>query len=68
MMRKAFTAVVHEGHFRVDRADENIKGYVPIPWTRRETYEEAQELANNMNKNLGLTPKEAIGIVLTTMG
>lgn len=69
--RMAYAVVIdrERGGFTLGVAKENENGY--HPFTRAAcfpTYERAQEVADQQNKLLGLTPREACLIVTSTMG
>ncbi|MBE3086271.1 MAG: hypothetical protein IMZ64_08655 [Bacteroidetes bacterium] len=65
--RHAFGPVIYGKGFSVGRAEEGVPGFTPTrPYCA--TYKEAQDHADALNKQLGLTPKEAWEIVASTMG
>lgn len=65
--KHAFTAVIVEGGYGVGRADYGTTGYTPLKIVPYATYEVAKELADMLNKDLGITPLEAWHIVANTM-
>ncbi len=68
-MEYAFTAIVDADGYSIGRADVGISGYSPIPSEGKfDSYDAATDRANVMNSEMGLEPKEAIKIVLATMG
>ena len=64
----AYAAVLRGDKFGIGRADKDIKGYTPMngygPFT---TWDEACRKADWLNAKLGLTPREAMMIVASTM-
>lgn len=67
-VRSAFTPVMHREYWIIGRADEYQRGYTPISEKGLfDTREEAQKLADEMNKEVGVTKKEALLIVATSM-
>lgn len=66
--RVAYTAVVQADGFWVGVAQENIPGYAPAEhFGVFQTYSEARNKADDLNKQLGLTAKDAFDIVISTM-
>lgn len=67
--RKAYTAVLDPELrlFIIGLAEEGTRGYTPFRHRTFERYEQAREFAGELNKDLGLTPKEAWAIVAGTM-
>ena len=69
--KHAFTPVIHEekgvAMTILGRADFGTVGYTPMKHRIFERHDEAQEFANELNKDLGLTPLEAWVIVMDTM-
>jgi len=65
--------VILEGERRFDQyvpciAKEGIKGYYRTDWLWGEDKAHAEATAKEYNRRLGLTEKDAIAIVLSTMG
>ena len=69
-VRSAFTPVIDRAGrgWAIGRADEYQSGFTPIPekGTFR-TMQAAQKVADDMNKEIGITKKEALIIVATSM-
>ena len=65
--RFAYTAIVDKRGCSIGRADEGIQGYTPMSGLVFKTYDEADDHADAMNKELGLDNEEAIKIVASTM-
>jgi hypothetical protein len=67
----AYTPVIHEekgiAMTIIGRADFGTVGYTPMKNRTFERHDEAQEFANELNKDLGLTKLEAWLIVADTM-
>jgi hypothetical protein len=67
--RCAFTPVVNnEGKgFILGRADEGIFGYTPLPHRIFETMDEAQEMADYLNDELGVSREDSFEIIGSTI-
>ena len=65
--RYAYAAVIEDNKYGIGRADENIRGYTPMEEFSFETWVEAEKKAEEMNHKLGLSPREALMIVASTM-
>lgn len=64
----AFVPVTHDRYWAVGRVDEFEKGYTPMPAVGLfETEEAARKVADEMNREFGITKKRALLIVATTM-
>jgi|CXWL01.1.fsa_nt_gi hypothetical protein len=71
--RLAYTAVIHEGGYRLGIAEENVAGYTPVAddsdlGGTYPSLDEAQAVADACNDSLGLDKVEAMKIVLSSMG
>lgn len=71
MTRLAYTAIVDKNGFTLGIAEENVRGYSPDPngerWGLYKTLDEARAAADELNTRMGLTPEEAMLIVLSSM-
>ena len=69
--RIAYTAVVYGKGFCIGKASEGIPGYQPmkpyIHGSDPDGYQKASAHADQLNRDLGLDPKEAYRIILSTM-
>ena len=66
--RHAYTAIVGPDGYIIGRADEGVQGYTPVYLSRTfTTYQDAKSFADELNRNLGRTLKEAYAIILGTM-
>jgi hypothetical protein len=65
-VRFAYTAIVEEAGYSVGRADENIPGYTPM-CRKFDTYQAAKVMADGLNADLGLSKRDALVIVMSTM-
>ena len=62
----AYTAVVEESGYRVGRADKGIYGYTPMG-RKFDSYKAAKEMADQLNSEIGLTKRDALIIVMSSM-
>lgn len=62
----AYTAIVEESSYTVGRADENISGYTPMG-RKFDSYKAAKDMADSLNADLGLSKRDALIIVASTM-
>ena len=66
--RIALTAVMHDGKYIIGAAEEGTDGYVPmLMFGEFPSWDAAQAAADARNEQQGMSPEEAIGIVLGTM-
>lgn len=67
-VRSAYTPVTAPDCIQLGRADEGTKGYTPCPqlgsW---KTWGEAEKVAGQLNKQMGLSEHDAFMIVVGTM-
>lgn len=72
MSRKVYfimeTERTEAGEFIPCIAVEGEKGFYRTDWAWGKNFDKAQEIADEKNLNLGIDPKEAILIQLSTMG
>lgn len=65
----AFTAIVNSDGYSIGMAHEGVQGYTPMPeFGTFDTWDKAETFAREQNEGMELTPREAIRIVLTSMG
>lgn len=70
VIRSAFTPVLNRAGsgWMIGRDDEYQSGFTPIPEKGvYKTMKSAQKVADEMNKEIGITKKEALLIVATSM-
>ena len=65
--RYAFVAIMSDAGWALGVAVQDEDGYNPIVGKTFETREMAQGWADGLNKHIGLTPRQAIDIVVSTM-
>ena len=67
--RRAFTAIVTANCYIIGRADEHIDGYTPCvdQFGVFESYAAARNKADELNRTLGLSRRDAAMIVCSTM-
>ena len=66
--RIAMTAVMHDNKYIIGAAEEGTYGYVPmLRFGEFPSWDAAQAAADARNEQQGMSPEEAIKIVLGTM-
>ena len=63
----AFVAVISLGRYMLGVAVKDEQGYNPIDGKKFDTYAEAKEWAESLNRHIGLSKDEELDIIITTM-